>query len=97
MPLKRGVNSKASPVKEKVKRNKMKVREGWYKGRKHCIIISPLSSLKTVKVKWDDETFDIVPVRLCWRWKRNCRPSKKKIVRAKFQKITRQNKIERRK
>lgn len=39
----------------------------WYKGKRHCIIVSPMSSLKTVKVRWDDGTFDVVPIRLLWR------------------------------
>ncbi|MCJ7829347.1 MAG: hypothetical protein MUP81_06375 [Dehalococcoidia bacterium] len=42
----------------------------WYKGQRHCVIVSPKTSMKTVKVKWDDGTFDIVPIRLCWRWKK---------------------------
>lgn len=39
----------------------------WYKGIKICQIISPVSSLKTVKVQWEDGTYDIVPIRMCWR------------------------------
>lgn len=39
----------------------------WYKGIRKCQIISSVSSLKTVKVQWDDGTCDIVPVRMCWR------------------------------
>lgn len=42
----------------------------WYKGVRHCVIVSPMSKLKTVKVQWDDGTFDIVPVRMCWRWRK---------------------------
>ena len=43
----------------------------WFKGVRHCVIVSPKSSMKTVKVQWDDGKFNIVPVRLCHRWKRD--------------------------
>jgi hypothetical protein len=42
----------------------------WYKGVQHCVIVSAMSLMKTVKVKWDNGKLDIVPVRLCWRWKK---------------------------
>lgn len=45
----------------------MTSKERWYKGTKRCLIVSALSPLKTVKVMWEDGTFDIVPVRMCWR------------------------------
>ena len=50
----------------------IELKNRWYKGVKHCVIVSPvMSKLKTVLVRWDDETFDIVPIRMCWRWKKN--------------------------
>lgn len=42
----------------------------WYKGQRHCVIVSAMSPMRTVKVQWDDGTLDIVPIRLCWRWKK---------------------------
>ena len=40
----------------------------WYKGVKPCIIVSRVVTiLGTVKVQWDDGSFDIAPVRMCWR------------------------------
>ena len=51
----------------------------WYKGVRHCVIVQYFKKedgvteyriRRNVKVQWDDGTFDIVPVRLCHRWKK---------------------------
>jgi hypothetical protein len=39
----------------------------WYKGLVPCEIVSTISPMRTVKIKWLDQTHAIVPIRLLFR------------------------------